>query len=135
MHHRELGCAGEGLLSNAFVELICDGVHLHPDLVKMVYEMKGAAKMVAVTDSLPAAGLADGHVVFAGMDVEVKNGTARTVDGTLAGSTLLLRDAVVNIVRFTGMPLEDAIRTATINPARVIGMESEVGSRGGGQAC
>lgn len=128
IHHREPGCAGEGLLSDAFVELICDGVHLHPDIVKMVYKMKGAAKIVAVTDSLPATGLPDGHVVFGGVDVEVKNGIARTNDGTLAGSTLLLRDAVLNIARFTGMSLEDAVRMATINPARVVGLEDEIGS-------
>lgn len=128
INHREPGSAGAGLLSNAYVELICDGIHISPDIIKLVYKIKGAGGIIAITDSMPITGIKDGKCIFGGMDVSVEDGIARTADGTLAGSTLLLKDAVRNIVNFTGMTFEDAVRTATINPATAIGIDGVTGT-------
>lgn len=128
IHHREPGTAGAALISDTFAELICDGIHVNPEIVKLIYKAKGAGQMVLITDSMPATGLDDQNLIFGGVKVIVKNGIARTEDGTLAGSTLLLKDAVENLTRFTGMPFEDAVRTATVNPAKVIGIDRFTGS-------
>lgn len=128
IHHREPGTVGAALSGDAYVEIICDGIHVHPDIVKMVYKIKGAEKILLVTDAMHATGCEDGPYVFGGMDIRVTDGIARTLDGTLAGSTLLLRNAIRNFVRFTGAPLEIAVRLATINPAKVAGIDKVTGT-------
>ena len=128
LHHRQPGTVGAGLTSDAFTEAICDGIHLHPATVRLIYRAKGPDKMVAITDAMQAAGLHDGDYPFAGAIVHVEDGVARNPDGNLAGSTLLLRHGVENIAKFAGIPLEQALRTATLNPARAVGLDGITGS-------
>lgn len=122
IHHRD-----PGLVAAAFEEehvslqAIVDQVHLHPAIVRMMYRMKGADKMVLITDALQAMGLGDGIYMFGGHRVEVKDGVARLQDGTLASSTVTMNKAL----RYTtelGIPLTDAVRMASTTPADILGM-------------
>jgi N-acetylglucosamine-6-phosphate deacetylase len=126
--HREPGVAGAALNSDSFVELICDGVHVHPDMINIVYRLKGKDQIILVTDAMKAAGLGDGTYEFGGFKVIVDKGVARKEDGTLASSTLTMLDAVKNMVMFTKISLEEAILMATRNPAQAIGVYDKVGS-------
>ena len=128
IHHREPGVAGTALASDAFVELICDGIHVHPEIIKMVYRVKGKEKIVLVTDAMQATGFGDGEFSFGGFRVFVKDGIARKEDGTLAGSTLTMFKAIKNMMKFTGIPLEDAVSMASLNPAKVVGLSHITGS-------
>lgn len=128
LHHREPGTVGAGLTTEAYAEAICDGIHLHPATVKLIYRTKGPDKMVAITDAMQAAGLRDGDYPFAGATVHVEGGVARNPAGNLAGSTLLLRNGVKNIARFAGITPEQALQTATLNPARAVGLDKITGS-------
>lgn len=128
LHHRSPGVIGAALCSDAYVELICDGVHLHSETVKLVSKIKSRDKVVLITDSMAATGCSDGVYTLAGQRVTVTGGKALTDDGAIAGSTLSLYDGMKNYVKFAGISLEDAIDAATINPARMLGLESKVGS-------
>lgn len=128
IHHREPGVAGAALVSNAFVELICDGAHVHPDIIKMIYNLKGSKEIVLMTDAMHATGLGDGQYFFGGAVINVVNGISRNESGALASSTLTMHKAMKNIIKFLDVPLEDAVRMATINPAKVIGIDNIVGS-------
>lgn len=128
LHHREPGTVGAALLSDAYVELICDGVHLHPDIIKLVNKVKSKDRIILITDSMCATGMKDGSCFFGGTDIIVKSSIARTEDGTLAGSTLLLIDGLKNFMRFTGTSLESALPLATINPAKAIGIDGVTGT-------
>ena len=128
LHHREAGTVGAALLSDAYAELICDGLHICPEIVALTFKVKGNDKLVLITDSMEATGNGDGDYNIAGMPVVVKNGKALTIDGALAGSTLELSDGIRNLVRFAGASLEDAIACATINPAKMLGIDDKCGS-------
>jgi N-acetylglucosamine-6-phosphate deacetylase len=128
LHHREPGMVGAALASSAFVELICDGVHVRPEVVDLVYRCKGKEQIVLVTDAMHAAGLGDGQYEFGGYRIVVKDGIARNEEGRLASSTITMLDALKNAMRFTGARLEDVIGMATRNPARVLRMEDRLGS-------
>ncbi|MEM1759735.1 MAG: N-acetylglucosamine-6-phosphate deacetylase [Thermofilaceae archaeon] len=128
LHHREPGAVGAALDSDAYVELICDGVHLHPAFVRLVARVKGYDRICLVTDAISAAGLPDGHYSLGGLSVLVRDGVARLPDGTLAGSTLTLDRAVKNFLEFTGCSLPEAVRCATLNPARLLGIDDRKGS-------
>ncbi|HEU5058351.1 MAG TPA: N-acetylglucosamine-6-phosphate deacetylase [Kofleriaceae bacterium] len=135
LHHREPGVVGAALDSPAHVELICDGVHVAPEVVKLVYQLKGPGRLVLVTDAMAAAGMGDGTYRFAGERVTVTGGVARTDAGALASSTITLRDALANLMRFTGAPLAEALSTVTSTPARVLGMEDRLGAIAPGRAA
>lgn len=128
IHHREPGTVGAGLLSDAYTELICDGIHLHPAVVKLAYRLKGTEKIILITDSGLATGLGDGEYSKGGNPVYVKNGKVVTADGTIAGSTLNLFDGLKNFASFCGLTLEQALPCATVNPAVMIGIQNETGS-------
>lgn len=128
IHHREPGFAGEALLDHAFVEVICDGLHIHPDIIRMITRLKDIGEIVLVTDSMLATGIGDGNYEFGGRKIKVESGLAKTGEGTIAGSTLLLFKAVKNLSAITGMPFEKALKTATLNPARAIGIDAKTGS-------
>jgi N-acetylglucosamine-6-phosphate deacetylase len=128
IHHRELGFAGEGLMSGAYVEVICDKMHIHPDMIKMINRIKNIDEILLMTDAMLATGLGDGKYEFGGFEINVNAGLAQTSDGTIAGSTLTLLKGLKNWTEITGMPLEKALKAATINPARAIGIDSKVGS-------
>ena len=122
LHHREAGVCGAALLCDGYCELICDGVHICPEVVDLTYRVKGSERLVLITDSIEATGYGDGQYQIAGLSITVKNGKALTADGTLAGSTLELADGVKNLVRFAGIRLEDALNCATRNPAAMLGL-------------
>lgn len=126
--HREPGVAGAALCTNSYVELICDGIHVHPDIIDMTVKLKGSNRIILVTDAMKAAGLGDGVYEFGGFKVTVKDGIARKDDGTLASSTLTMFDAVKNIMRYSNITLEKAVQMATKNPAKAIGAFHKVGS-------
>ena len=128
LHHRAGGAVAAALTTDAFAELIVDGLHLSPEMVKLVYQIKGAHRLILITDSMSATGCADGNYSIAGQPVIVRNGRAETLDGKLAGSTLDLWDAVKNLTIFAGAPLSDAVLCASRNPARALGISERVGA-------
>jgi N-acetylglucosamine-6-phosphate deacetylase len=135
LHHREPGMVGAALASPAYVELICDGVHVEPDVVDLVYRCKKRDQILLVTDAMHAAGLGDGEYSFGGYKVVVKDGIARNEEGRLASSTITMLDAVRNMMRFTAATLEDVLPMATLNPARAIGLDGDIGSIRAGAAA
>jgi len=128
LHQREPGAAGAALLGDSFVELICDGMHVQPDMVKLVFRVKDHGKIALVTDAVLAMGLGDGVYDFCDYKVIVQHGLVREEDGTIAGSTLTMQDAVRNAMRFAGIDLTHAVKCASLVPAQVIGMDGITGS-------
>lgn len=128
LHHRDGGVVAAGLTSDtALCEMICDGFHIAPHMVKLAYRLAGE-RLVLITDSMEATGCPDGEYRIAGNPVTVKDGKARTHDGAIAGSTLSMWEAVNNLRDFADTTLENAIYAATMAPAREIGLEDEIGS-------
>ncbi|MGI5962880.1 MAG: N-acetylglucosamine-6-phosphate deacetylase [Lawsonibacter sp.] len=125
--HREPGVVGAALDCGASVELICDGLHIHPAMIRAVHKMFGE-KLVIISDSLRCAGMPDGFYELGGQPIEMKNGRA-TLKGsdTLAGSSSNLLDELRNVVSF-GLPLEDAVVALTLAPAKAVGLEREIGA-------
>lgn len=128
IHHRAGGAAIAGLESGAFCELICDGMHVSPEMVRLAYTCLTPERLVLITDSMEAAGCTDGDYTIAGSPCRVRNGKALTPEGKLAGSTLDLKSAVENLMSFCGSGLAEAVRCATLNPAREVGIDGTVGS-------
>ena len=128
LHHREPGCIAASLLcDSAYSEFICDGEHIHPEMIRMASRLKPADKFVLITDSMEASGCEDGEYSIAGQPVIVKNGKALTLDGAIAGSTLDLFTAMKNYMKFAGKTLEEAIPAATSNPADMMGIGQDCG--------
>ena len=128
LHHRDGGAVAAGLLSEGvFCEMICDGFHIAPHMVRLAYTLAGE-RLTLITDSMEATGCADGEYRIAGNPVTVKDGKARTHDGAIAGSTLTMWQAVQNLRDFAGVSFENAVYAATMAPAREIGLEGEIGS-------
>lgn len=121
--HREPGVAGAVADSpHVTAELICDGVHVHPAMVRATLKILGANRVVFVSDSMRAAGLSDGRYTLGGLEVAVKGKRATLVQGgALAGSVTPLPDCVRTAVKEMGVPLETAIACATVNPAKSLG--------------
>lgn len=112
-----------------YCEMICDGRHLHPGTVRLIIKTKGLDRVVAVTDSIMAAGLPDGNYKLGVNDVVVKDGDARLADGgSRAGSTLTAGQGFRNLLTFTGRPMEEIIPILTENPARLLGLFDHIGS-------
>lgn len=128
LHHREGGAVAVALTGGGYGEIIADGVHICPDMVRLAYQCLGADKTVLITDSMAGTGCPDGDYSIAGMPVVVKDGRALTTDGAIAGSTLDLWDGVKNLMAFAGASLADAVACATVNPARMVGIDDKVGS-------
>lgn len=121
LDHREPGIVGAMLTNdNCTAEIIADGVHVHPDVVRLFLRSKGLDKAILVTDAMSATGMGDGRYKLGDFEVTV-TGDRCEVDGRLAGSVLTLDRAVRNIVKFTGCTLQDALRMATASPASVVG--------------
>ena len=126
--HRAPGVVGAALdtpICN--VELICDGVHIHPSVVRATFKMFGPKRVILVSDTMRAAGMPDGDYTLGGQPVKVKGKYATLADGTLAGSVTNLMNCMRTAVSF-GIPLEDAVWAAAVNPARAIGIFSRMGS-------
>ena len=128
--HRKPGVVGAARDSaHVYVELICDGIHVHPSVVRATFEMFGAERIIMISDSMRATGLCDGEYTLGGQVVNVRGKFATLVsDGALAGSCTNLMDCVRIAVKEMGIPLEVAIACATMNPAKSIGMYDKYGS-------
>ncbi len=124
---REPGLIGAASDKAAFVELISDGVHLHPAVVRAVFRWFGPQRVCLVSDSISAAGMPDGTYTLGGQRVLVSAGEARLADGTIAGGVANLADGCRRAVGF-GVPLEQAVRAATSNPAEAAGIADVAGS-------
>jgi len=128
--HRQPGAVGAVLAAaDVSAELIADGIHIHPSVLKTAIEIKGAEKVAVITDANPAAGL-DGDAApdFMGNGVRIVDGAPRLADGTLAGSLLTPIKALENLVRLVGLPLHAAVRMLTLTPATVAGVAAAKGS-------
>lgn len=133
-HHREPGLIGAALTDDRLVcEVIADGVHVHPAAVRLAARAKGVEGIVLVSDSISATGLPDGEYELEEVRVTVSDGEVRLADGTLAGSTLTLDRAVANLARWAGVPLSEAVLSATVVPARLLGIEAQHGFIGVGR--
>ncbi|MFF9816652.1 N-acetylglucosamine-6-phosphate deacetylase [Streptomyces sp. NPDC014006] len=111
------------------VELINDGVHLHPAALQLAFHHAGAARVAFITDAMDAAGFGDGRYMLGPLEVEVADGVARLVEGgSIAGSTLTLDRAFKRAVTVDRLPVEDAVRALSANPARLLGLDDRVGS-------
>lgn len=128
-NHREPGIVGASLTDDRVCcELICDRIHLHDAAIKLALKAKGTDKAVLVSDAMRAAGLKDGEFELGGQKVMVINGEARLSDGSLAGSTLNLNKAVYNMVKFLNVPIHEAVKMASLSPARAISVHVNKGS-------
>ncbi|MGE6538409.1 N-acetylglucosamine-6-phosphate deacetylase [Bacillus luti] len=126
LHHREPGVVGHVLLNpDVMVEVITDGIHIHPDMVKLAYKLKGPKKVSVITDAMRAKGLEDGLYELGGQPVHVKDGSARLEDGTLAGSILKMDQAFRNVIEFTGCSIEDAVLMTSVNQAEEFGLNNK----------
>ncbi|MBQ6400436.1 MAG: N-acetylglucosamine-6-phosphate deacetylase [Clostridia bacterium] len=122
LHHREPGVPGAALTDDRFFcELICDGIHLHPDIIRLAVRAAGAGRVLAVTDAMEAAGMPEGIYQLGGQEVVVRGGEARLRDGTLAGSVLTMKEALGNLIRRFGIPPETACAMVTETPAASVG--------------
>ncbi len=130
LDHREPGIAGVVLDSDGvYAELICDGIHVAPEFIRLWLRTKGEDRAILITDGISATGMPDGEYDLGGLSVAVTNGRCLLASDlkrgieTLAGSVLTMDQAVENLRRFTGVPLEVALRTASRNPAKMLGLE------------
>lgn len=136
-HHREPGTVGAVLTDDRIAaEVIADGHHVHPAGIKLLLSAKGKDNVIIITDAMAAAGMPDGDYTLGGLPVKMSGGVARLIDtGSLAGSTLTMISAVQYMVREIGIPLEDASRMASANPARQLGIDGVTGALEAGKAA
>ena len=120
--HRAPGVIGAAFDAEASVELICDGLHIHPAAIRATYQLFGD-KLNLISDSLRCAGMPDGNYELGGQPIVVKDHKATLLDGTLAGSSISLLDAVRNVTRF-GLPLAEAVYAASTAPALAVGLKA-----------
>lgn len=127
-HHRLPGVAVGALLHNELkVELIADGIHVHPAVMKLIYNIKGDGGIILITDAIRASGMPDGEYTFMDQKIFVKEKRAYLADETLAGSTLTMNQAVKTMVQQVDVPLTSAVRMASLNGAKVLGLEHHKG--------
>ena len=126
--HREPGVTGAAFdKKDVFVELICDGVHIHPSVVRAMFKLFGAERICMISDSIRATGMTDGDYTLGGQKVFVKNGVATLEDGTLAGSICNLYECLKKTVLEMNIPLEKAVLACTKTPAKSLGMDEKCG--------
>lgn len=129
LNHRNPGVIGAVRDSGkCHAELICDGVHIHPSVIRATFAMFGAERMILISDSMRATGLDDGEYTLGGQPVSVKGNLATLHDGTIAGSATNLMDCMRYVVKEAGLSLETAVMCAASNPAKEIGIFDEAGS-------
>ena len=128
--HRKPGVVG-AVSDSAHVnaEMICDGVHIHPSVVRATFKMLGADRIVLISDSMRATGMPDGQYTLGGLDVNVAGGKATLVsNGALAGSATNLMECMKTVVKVMGIPLKTVVACASMNPAKCLGIYDEYGS-------
>ncbi len=129
LHQHRPAILGAVLESDVYCEAICDGRHLHPGIVRLLLKVKGLDRVVAITDSIMAAGLPDGKYHLGVNEVVVEDGDAKLAsDGTRAGSTLTQDTALLNLLAFTGRRIEEILPLLTENPAKLAGVFDRKGS-------
>lgn len=127
LDHRDPGIIAEVLTDDRIsADIIADGIHLSPAIVQLFLRAKGIERAVLITDAISATGMPDGRYRLGPLLVDVKDGKC-TTEGKLAGSVLTMDRAVRNVTAFAGWSLRDAVRTATLNPARVVGLGEKLG--------
>ena len=132
--HRETGVIGAAFDADCYVELICDGIHVSPPMIRAAFRLFGDDRIVLISDSMEAAGMPDGEYELGGQRVIRQGSTARLADGTIAGSMTDLYGCLLTAVK-AGIPLESAVRAATINPCRSVGADGRFGSIAPGKAA
>ncbi len=126
LHHRNPGTLG-GVLTDdqIYAQIIGDGIHVHPAMVKLLVRAKGAKRTILITDSMRAAGLQDGLYTLGAQPITVTEGVARTASGALAGSTATLDAVLRNVIQFAGISLPEALAMGTATPAEAMGLTSK----------
>jgi len=123
LHHLRFGMVGAGLMDDdVYVEMICDGVHLCDQMIKLIARLKGPERMMLITDAMRAAAMPDGNYSIGGLPVIVKNGCARLTTGNVAGSTLRYFNGLKRLVRLTGLPLSETVRCTSLNQAESLNL-------------
>jgi N-acetylglucosamine-6-phosphate deacetylase len=137
LHHREPGVIGAAFdTPECRVELICDGVHVHPSVVRATFRLFGDDRVLMISDSMMATGLKDGEYELGGLPVMVRGNRATLVEGcAIAGSATNLMDCLKTAVRIMDIPLHTAVKCASVNPAKAIGVFNERGSLDPGKSA
>lgn len=125
--HRAPGVVGAASDFAEHIEMICDGIHLNPAVVRAVFNMFGSDRVCIISDAMQACGMPNGEYSLGGQKVFMTDGLATLADGTIAGSATCQAEGFRRAVKF-GVPLESALKAATINPAKAAGLFDEVGS-------
>lgn len=130
LHHREPGLLGACMVTaGVSVELIADGIHIHPDVVKLLFRVKGAEEVILITDAISAAGMPDGRYVLGNLEVEVSDGICRDEEGRLAGSTLQMDVGLQKLREWLVLSTEESlcriVATATSQPADLLGLSGK----------
>ncbi|MDO4522019.1 MAG: N-acetylglucosamine-6-phosphate deacetylase [Eubacteriales bacterium] len=134
--HRSPGVVGAAFdHKDVFVELICDGIHIHPSMVRAAFQLFGAERICMISDSMMATGMPNGDYELGGQPVKVVGRLATLADGTIAGSASNLMDCLRVAVQEMGIALEEAVRASTQTPARSLGLDGECGSIAVGRAA
>lgn len=121
LHHRQPGTVGGALLSDCFTEIICDGIHIDPAVIRLAHRLKGSHRLIMVSDSMSGAGLSDGVYILGRNTVYVKDGIARIENGALAGSTASLSENMAHMLAW-GFTPEEIIPLCTATPAALLGL-------------
>ena len=126
--HRDTGIIGAVLTDDRVsAELICDGIHVEPAAIRLLVRSKGVKRLILVSDSLSGAGMPDGNYRLGNFTVHVAGGVCRTVDGNLAGSTIMLDAALRNLSAYAGLSYRECLPCVTSNPAKILGLEKQKG--------
>lgn len=125
LHHREIGVVGAGLIDDSIkIELICDTVHLAPDMLKLIFQLVPINRLLMITDSMAASWIGNGECLLGGLEVVVKDDVARLKNGgALAGSALLFNVGLRNIANLIDLPLREIVKTTSWNQAQSLGLE------------
>lgn len=125
LHHREIGVIGAGMLDERLmIELITDGIHLAPDMLRLIFKVIPIDRLMMITDSMAASWMGNGETSLGGLAVTVQDGVARLKEGgALAGSALRMNDGFRNLVEITGLPLSQLVKVSGWNQARSLGLE------------
>lgn len=125
LHHRDIGLVGAGFMcDDVYLELICDKLHVCPDMINFIYSFKNIDRIQLISDAMRAAGMPNGEYDLGGLNVVVAEGAARLKsNGALAGSTLLICDALKNTYEVTGMALTDLVKATSYNQSQLLGLD------------
>lgn len=127
LHHRQPGTVGAVFDTDITTEAICDEVHVHPAVLRLIYQTKGVDKLLLVTDAMMGCGMPDGDYELGGQPVKLVQGEARLLSGALAGSVLTMIKAIQNVARHSELPLYEIINMASLNPAKLAGYSDRKG--------